>query len=96
MTPHHGDNGNQREIAELRKRFLQQIDGTAKREYPNGRMGADDDGALVYAVAVDRRHRTIVIRFGKPVEWMGLDIEAAEKLRDALTDKLLELRGITV
>jgi len=28
-------------------------------------MGADDDGALSYAIAVDKRHQTIIIRYGK-------------------------------
>lgn len=92
---HHGDGRSERELAEIRKRFLDQIDGKAKREYPKGRMGADDDGALSMAITSDTRHSTIVIRFGKPVEWIGLGIVDAEHLRDQLTERLMELRGIT-
>jgi hypothetical protein len=94
-TSHHGDGRSERELADLRKRFLDQLDGTAKREYPSGRMGAEDDGALSYAITTDTRHGTIILRFGKPVEWIGLGIVEAEQLRDQLTERLMELRGIT-
>lgn len=36
---HHGD-------SEVMKRFLDQMHGTSRREYPAGRMGHEDDGAL--------------------------------------------------
>ena len=88
---HHGD---AEELAHMR-RLIDQMNGTAKREYPKGRMGAEDDGALSYAVATDTRRSTIVIRFGKPVEWIGLGIEDAERLRDELTERLMELRGVS-
>lgn len=88
---HHGD---AEELANMR-RFIDQFHGTARREYPKGRMGAEDDGALSYAIAADPRHGTIVIRFGKAVEWIGMGIADAEALRDKLDEKLLELRGIT-
>ena len=86
---HHGD----AEQLKSMRRFLDQVEGNAKREYPAGRMGHEDDGALSYAIATDDRHRTIVIRFGKPVEWIGLDVQAAEQLRDALTERLLALKA---
>ncbi len=92
---HHGDGRSERELAELRKRFLGQLDQTARREYPSGRMGAEDDGALCYVMTTDAKHGTIIMRFGKPVEWIGMGIAEAEQLRDNLTERLLELRGIT-
>ena len=90
---HHGDDPRQ---SELMSRFIDQMNGTARRQYPAGRMGAEEDGVLSYAIAVNMRQRTCIIRFGKPVEWIGLGIEDVEKLRDALTERLFELRGITV
>lgn len=89
-VPHHG------EQPELIKRFMEQATGTAKRQYPSGRMGAEDDGDLTYAMANDDRHKTIVIRFAKPVQWIGLDLKSAEELRDQLTERILALRGIKV
>ena len=82
---HHSIRGEPSVIA----RFLQQQQGeSAPREYPNGRLGAEDDGALAYAIAVDDSRRTIVIDFGKEVSWIGLDIEAAIQLRNSLTERI--------
>lgn len=87
---HHG---SPEEQLAIQRRFLEQITGTAKRDYPAGRMGADDDGTLSYAIANDDRHRVIVIRFGKAVEWIGLGVEDAERLRDELTERIMAMKG---
>jgi hypothetical protein len=92
---HHGDGRSERELHELRKRFLDQVAGNAKREWGAGRMGADDDGDLAYAITTDAKRGVIVLKFGKPVEWIGLGIVEAEQLRDQLTERLMELRGVT-
>ena len=91
-TQHHGDNMNGN--PELVKLFKDQQKGEATRRWPGGRMGGDDDGQLAYAVAADQKNRAIIIQFPKPVEWLGLDRDSAEQLRDHLTEKLLEIRGI--
>lgn len=85
-VPHHED---------LSKRFFEQSMGIGARSFSNGRVGPDDDGDLCYAIARDPKYNVIRIRFAKPVEWIALDRESAEKLRDALTEKIMELRGIT-
>ena len=48
---HHSE--KMRSVDEIRNkaRLLDQMIGRARREYPAGRMGADDDGLLSYAVA---------------------------------------------
>ena len=93
---HHGDERGERELHDLRKRFLEQVEGNAKREWSAGRMGGDDEGDLSYAMTTDAKRGVIVINYGKPVVWVGLGIKEAEQLRDQLTERLLELRGITV
>lgn len=90
-VPHH-EFEQQRKLLEL---FAAQQSGTARREFPDGRMSAEDDGLLTYQIATDDRHRLIRIRFPKLVSEIGLDIEAAETLRDQLTERLHALRGIT-
>lgn len=90
---HHGSRGERQ--SELMKRLLEQQNGTAKREWSAGRMGAEDDGDLSYALATDQRRGVIAMRFGKPVEWIGLGIKEAEELRDQLTERLMALRGVT-
>ncbi len=58
-------------------------------------MGAEDDGDLAYALTNDDKHQTIVLRFGKPVEWIGLGLKEAEELRNQLTERIMALRGVT-
>lgn len=82
--------------SELIKRMMDQIEGTARRAYPKGRMGHEDDGILSYAVAADPRHQTIVIRFGKPVEWIGLGVDDVDSLIEKLSEMKLKLRGVTI
>lgn len=85
-TSHHGNND------ENARRFMEQVTGTSRREYPAGRMGADDDGALAYAMATNDKTRTIIMRFPSPTEWIGLDVQAATELRDELDRRILALR----
>jgi hypothetical protein len=70
--------------AEIRRRFVDQVTGREKREYPHGRVGADDDGALSYAVGPDPNGEIIRIEFGKPVEWIGLPPREAIELAQSL------------
>lgn len=90
---HHGD--DLRGDPELRKLFRDQQRGESVRRWPGGRMGADDDGQLAYAIATDKQRGVILIDFGKEVAWLGLDVAAATQLRDSLTERIMELRGIT-
>jgi hypothetical protein len=91
-TSHHSTVDDEQRA--LLKRFSDECDGIAKREWPDGRVSNEDDGSLSYALATDVRHRCIRMVFPKPVTWLGFDREAAEHLRDQLTERLLELRGI--
>ena len=91
-TSHHGMPASQEPEDSTIRRMLEQLQGTAKREYPRGRMGAEDDGALSFAVAADKENGVIVIRFGKPVEWIGLAPEDASKLITLLVQKMREVK----
>jgi hypothetical protein len=77
------------------ERFHNELEGIAKREWPDGRISNEDDGVLSLAITTDLQHQCIRIAFAKPVTWLGLDRESAEHLRDQLTERLLELRGIS-
>ncbi len=91
-TQHHGSNKEQSDLIE---RFQEQTTRDYRRRFPDGRIGSDDDGDLTYALTTDTKHGVIVMRFAHPTEWIGLDRKAAEQLRDALDERLLELRGIS-
>lgn len=81
---HHGDD-EARKIMDL---FKAQRDGTAQREYPAGRLNADDDGALAMAIAADPATKTVIIKFAKPTDWIGLGAKECFALA-----QLLILRG---
>lgn len=70
-------------MAEIMKRFDDQIEGRMRRHYSQGRINPKDDGDLAYAVAADPTTGTVIIDFGKPVEWIGLkpnDVAAMVKI----------------
>lgn len=56
-------------------------------EFPAGKLTADDQGGLNVGVAV--YNGKIIIKFGIPIEWFGMDADMAE----ALGEKLIELAG---
>lgn len=91
---HHGEEDRQRQ-SEFMRRFQEQAEDKYRRTFTDGRINAEDDGDLTYMITTDDRHRTIVIKFAHPTEWIGLNVEAATELRDQLTERILALRGIT-
>ena len=91
-TSHHGGaNPPNPELEALMKRFIEQTEGRARREYTRGRLGADDDGTLAMAVRADPATGTVVIDFGKPVEWIGLSPQDVAGLVRLLIGKAREV-----
>lgn len=64
------------------------------RQYPNGRLCGDDDGALTYGIAISSK--TVIINFFKPVKWIGLDEDSAYQLLTGLANHLAQLKGLPV
>lgn len=75
-------------------RFFRQGRGEAKPEYPKGKLDADDEGALAFAIAVDEEKKLMMIKFNKPVTWMGLYLPDARRLRDAIGKKIKQLEDL--
>jgi hypothetical protein len=91
---HHGDELPKRskQMDELLRRFTQQGSGSPPpREYPHGRIGAHDEGALVYLVGVDPATGTVVIDFNKPVKSIGLTPADVAALVKSLVAKAREV-----
>lgn len=61
-------------------------------EYPNGRMNADDAGAVAMQVGVEEGR--VVVRFPKPVAWIGMTGDEAMDIAQALM-KHARRAGIT-
>lgn len=79
------------ETREVFNRFMSQIMGDKKREWPEGRLNGEDDGVSAYAIAADPRRQVVIIRFPKPMDWIGLGINDAMALRNKLDEKIDEL-----
>lgn len=91
---HHGEGQNP--DTEVMKRFLEQVENRAKRLYPQGRVSAEDDGELAFAISADRDKKIVVIDFGKNVNWIGLPPEQAVQLAQMLINKAREVSSAAV
>ena len=91
---HHQASGDDRRENSVIQRLVAEMEGRAQRAYPDGRICGDDDGETAYAIAADTRHGVVKIVFTKPMQWIALDIDSAVALRDKLTEKITELKGI--
>ena len=89
-VPHHGTPEQQ----DLQRRFLEEITGVARREFPLGRLGADDDGSMTFAIADDPSRGITKIVFSKPTQWLGLDRAALRQLITRLEESEMALRGL--
>lgn len=90
---HHADDRQ----TELMKRFIEQAEKVGpQREYPRGRLGAEDDGALAFAIAADPKTKTVVINFNKPVKWFGMGPKEVEGLVNLLLAKAREISDVAI
>lgn len=78
--PHHGENHE----SELMKLFREQQQGTANRQWPQGRISGADDGQLVYIIGPDPDGKNVIVQFPKPVAFIGLPPQEAIDLAQAL------------
>jgi hypothetical protein len=95
MMNHHGSTGAElpQPDREALNRLVDEIAGTAKREYPEGQISADDQGVTAFAIATDLRNQIIRIQFTKPMTWLGLGLVEARRLREILDEKIDELEN---
>lgn len=75
---HHG-NEPDRELEQERLLALlkKQQEGLAKRAWPEGRIGATDDGELAVKIESDPDKEIVRLDFGKPVAWVAMPPEQA-------------------
>ena len=86
--PHHGDVPPFGDVPnatpELMKLFQEQRRGTAKRVWPERRVSADDDGAIVFKVGADPQKNIVAIEFSHPTNWIGMSPEQAVEMAQSL------------
>lgn len=70
---HHGNNPDPQLHEAMRKLF---------GEYPDGKLNPDDSGAVAMSVGVESSR--VVVRFPKPVAWIGMSGDEAFELAQVL------------
>jgi hypothetical protein len=66
------------------------------REYPRGRISGDDEGAASMAIALDESTNTVILRFSKPMDWIGWGPDAVEQMLLLLAKHLSTMKGVPV
>jgi hypothetical protein len=59
-------------------------------QFPRGKLNADDEGQLQVAIAT--QDKTVIIDFGKPVVWLGLDYHTAMKFAGNIMLRAQEIK----
>jgi hypothetical protein len=63
----------------------------ATQQFPQGKLTPEDEGEIRVGVTV--YNGKVVIDFGKPTSWMGMDAEQARSLGHLLIHRARELTG---
>lgn len=84
---HHGLNPDENvfdeeTLKELRAKLLKEFMQPKPRKYPDGRLGAEDDGEL--EVAITNKNGRVLMHFGKQIEWIGFTAEQAVEIAKCL------------
>jgi hypothetical protein len=74
---HHGDNPEQERIL---REAMKRLTG----EFPNGRLNADDQGAV--AVAIGHQGGAVTMQFPKNLNWIGFTPEQAIDIAQSLIE----------
>lgn len=73
------------------KSLKEQLGATGR--YPEGKLSKHDEGEIAFAVAADPKHGKVLIDFGKPVAFLGMNADQAIALGEMLIAKAGELKG---
>jgi hypothetical protein len=66
----------------------------ATREFPGGQLSRDDEGEIAFAVG--SRKGKVVLDFGSPVAWVGMDPQQAIALANTLVNHAKKARLVGV
>ena len=61
----------------------------ATGKFPQGKLKKGDEGEIRFAMTV--YNGKIVMDFGKPVQWLGIDVETAREIANNILKKCDEL-----
>ena len=79
-----GHHGEKPINSELLKFFQEQQQGTAARQYPDGRIHGDDEGAIALKIGSDPEKQLVFIEFAKLTTWSAFTPQQAIELAQSL------------
>jgi hypothetical protein len=82
---HHG---NEHPDPAFIQKLLRETRAQHEGEFPNGRLNGNDAGAIALGIGVEKD--AVVLRFAKPVEWIGFTPEQAVELAQSLIQRARE------
>lgn len=65
----------------------------ATGEFPEGKLTSEDEGALKMAVGIHPETGKVIVNFGKPVAWLGMEANDALKLAGFIRKRAIEALG---
>ena len=63
-------------------------------DFPKGKICEEDEGGLNIAIGVDPETRNVILNFGVPVNWIGMEVDEALGLAKLITEKANELKAM--
>lgn len=85
--PHHELPSDDRKLSTLARLFKDQSEGKAPRQWPNGRIGAEDDGEIAFKVGHDPVDGLVGLEFPKPVKFLAMTPHDAIELAKMLISR---------
>lgn len=64
--------------------------------FPEGQLNSEDEGEIQIAITTDVGNGKIVLNFGTPVVWLGLDPRHAREIGTLLIQKANEITASTL
>lgn len=80
-----GENSNQGKLAELINLEAKLNEFGETENFPEGTLTEHDEGEIQFGVTT--KDEKVILNFGKPVAWLGMTRDQAEKLGRLLIDR---------
>jgi len=61
-----------------------------EEQFPQGKLSEDDEGLLEVAIGI--HEGKLIVNFGKPVYWFGLDYDGAMQLASNIIGRAQEIK----
>lgn len=74
---------------EMSKEFIESMGLGPTGQYPQGKIHSTDEGEIKMAIAI--KDNKVIIHFGTPTSWIGMDKQQAIQLAATIIDKAKEI-----